>query len=726
MTTFVDPLTMNNCQLLSKRKRRKICRTRRIVNVTTINSILVFGGQLLVVFSLFDSPSLTTAKLPAHLVSYTTMMGLAAQSSRWKHAMEAELAQVAKLSAQAAAWQEAALDDKAASDALTKTSLAEQEQAELLQEEGDSLLEKGEADEARATTTEEEADGLTVEASETEVEASALFAEVGVEEAEVVEDTTKATKNAALAAEDGTAAEADEAATAVCQFIPLVDVVCDVVGGIAAVGLETATVRSAALAAEEYGAAAAAQVKSNSLRAEASDLQATAIEEEEEAAALHGKAAEFEAQASEKIEEGEADKAAAEEELEKSAADKEVAAEEETKSVAEEEFSAEAWSESVQHGAQACANAIMMSAVSVIALLFWATRIAGSAILPIVRSFLIALWNLLLPGGTPGRGTCTLVFLTSEVIPTISHVFHHGFFFVVCFGLYGETLLQLRNFGSVQAMGGIILGFAAGVASAQIILLHAIPRANRHQGSFQSSLWAGLYETLRWSISLCPLVVMEILLLWVNAGTKVFSQNVVRWAQSWWLWVILPVTLIAHYCLLCRLKRGSVETEAAGSTENHVESDNELVDDESRQRLLTQTGLSDTFAHYGSRDTYQVEEPEAEHWEPIEARDDFESTEHLLSGSSCDSQAQLTTSKQHQEKGFLALVFEDIARLRLVLVFEVLMASIMLALLRQSAPMLRNLWPASKAVLLSAHPHWHWIIPMAAVMVIAVLGLACL
>jgi len=692
--------------------------------------------------------TISHAKLHYNVVSYTAMLGLGAQSSKWKLAMEQELTQVAQHQAKAAAWQEAATSDEAASEALVDKSMAEKEEAALLQDEADALLVKGQADEAQAATTEEEADGMTEQAAELEGESTTLFAQAAAEETLAEEDIVKATADAALAAEDGVEAEADEAGTAICQFIPFVDFFCDVLGGIAAVGLESQAVRSAAKAAEEYATAAAAQVEVKAATTEATELQTTALEQGGEAGTLHSRAAELEVKAAEEIDEGEADKAEAEAEVGESVADQEAAAEEETKATTEEEASAKAWSESVQHGASACGNAIMVTMASMAAMLFWTLRIAGGVILPVLKSGLKYTWSLVAKRASHvGSENVSPSTSTSfnAVLVAVSHIFHHGFMFVIFFGLWGDALLQLRSLGSVQSMGGIILGFAASQVATHIVLLHSLPKAYQHEGGFQASLLVGLYEFARRSVVLCPLVVMELLLLWVNAGNWIFSPNVVQGTQAWWLWFVLAGTTVTHYVYVARSKNRVAQTniteaETASLWGCHIlVEDNETCDStisassESLARLCDQAYEYEAAVaakDYGSRGiTHEEEIHRPEDWEaiedPTETIEDPTETMALLSYLSHDTDA-ISITKNASEKSFISLVIEDIKLVRLVLVFEILMASIMLALLRQSTPALRSLWPASRAILLSMYPHWHWIIALSGAVVVLVLLCACI
>ena len=71
-----------------------------------------------------------------------------------------------------------------------------------------------------------------------------------------------------------------------CELVPLLDVACDVVGGVATVGLESAAYTLAIEAAAEAEAAVAAQTEEESELALVADLQAKAAEDTTAAAEL--------------------------------------------------------------------------------------------------------------------------------------------------------------------------------------------------------------------------------------------------------------------------------------------------------------------------------------------------------------------------------------------------------------------------------------------------------
>jgi len=641
------------------------------------------------------------------------MMGLAAQSSRWKLAMEDELVQLAKSSAEATSWQEAAAEDQEASQTLLEKSEAEQTEGDLLEEEGEILVGKGNADNGKAATQEAEGDELAAEAAEASSESDTIFAKAGVQEALAEEDVTKALVHTELATEKGVSAEADEVGTAICQFIPLVDIVCDVVGSMAAVGLESQAVKNAAQSAEEYGTAAALQAKVDAETAQAAELQAAAAEEGEQAVAKKTKVTALEVKADKEIMEGEADEAAAKEELAQSIADETAAEEEEAKAATEEDASAKAWERSLRHGANACGKAIMMSLVSVAALAFWVIRIANSLVVPVARSSANALWAFATRnsrGTKPGANNNNHIF-TKNMAHTSSLIVHHALLFVVFFGIWGESLLHLLTLTSVTSMGGLLLGFSSSLAATQVTLMHALPKAFQNEGTLASHFWAGSREFFRWMLVLCPLAIMEIIMVWVNAGSWAFRKSIVEVSRHWWLWGVLVVSTCVHHWNFSRTITNCVD-EYSQSDDKAFESDSSVLS------LLLNAKKG---AEYGTEEIENVEE--LDEWVSLQEAVEVSEEQHFRT-----LQYSAATSKTRTEnkRCVFTLAKEDATKVRLLLVFEILMASIMLALLRQSTPVLKELWPASKSILLAAYPQWYLLAGMCSGLVVLMLVCACL
>jgi hypothetical protein len=488
--------------------------------------------------------------------------------------------------------------------------------------------------------------------------------------------------------------------------------VCDVVGGVAAVGLESQSVRYGAMAAEKFAAAAAAQVEADSATAEAIDLKAKAAQEADEAEALESEAKKLEAQAEEKLAQAEADEAAAQENLAKSALDEALAGEEDAKATAEEDASASTWNESVRHGACACGKAMIVSVASAFAILFWAVRITGSAVLPCITA-LCRVSVSVISRGHPSR-------FISAGAQSFSHIWHHFTFFVVFFGVWGAAILQLPQL-SIKSMGGVLLGFSASSSAAQSLLMHVVPKVCQHEGSQQVLLLTIFHELSRRMLVLWPLAIFEILLVWVNAGKQLFVPSVVHLAQSRWIPVVLAATVATHHaCFTWHSRSGGNGTENEGSSPGLDVGGGGSR--HSEDTLLCKISLQKTCVNYGSGGTSLESNAETtdDEWKEISRSEHL--NEPLLHAASHISDEPRVPCR---EKWFHQTVIDDCKSVRLLLVFELLMASVTIAFFRQSTPMLLTLWPASKEFLLAEWPHWHLAVLMSTAAAVLVLTCAC-
>jgi hypothetical protein len=88
------------------------------------------------------------------------------------------------------------------------------------------------------------------------------------------------------------------------------------------------------------------------------------------------------------------------------------------------------------------------------------------------------------------------------------------------------------------------------------------------------------------------------------------------------------------------------------------------------------------------------------------AQDGFEAdADGIVVDSDVDIGSDVRRSTASEDRPFWELLWEALQRLKLP--FELLVATSMFALLQQSIPNLKDLWPASKTIILAAHPHWY-------------------
>jgi hypothetical protein len=598
------------------------------------------------------------------------------QSNLWNMAQEAT---------KAAAYQQKAAYSVTLADESSSMAAENQREGEALELRGEARVTQGEADEALSATDQRMADEFGVKAGEEQAAAVAEFGEAAGEDILVEQDVAEATAEAALATRDGFQANADEIVVGACEVVPILDIVCDVVGGIAAVGLETAAAKQAAAAAADYAVAVAAQVEEESQLAEAAELQAQGARDGEVAAESQATASELEAKAQEALAEGVEEEAVGEEKLTQSAAEQEAAEQEQAEAVGEEEGAAQSWQKSVVYGVSAWWDAMMAGLVSLVALGFFGVRVLISFGVAALKTLCVPVAPRIKSGGEP---------VPCFPMRTVSRVFHHVLIFSLVAGLFGNMILVMDQV-AIRSRGGILLQFGVSAAILQSLLLHAIPRAllvvPTEQAVWLERVRTGFSMFIRRLLVLWPLFVLEILLLRVNLGSTVFSSAVIAFLQQWCLWGLFALALMVHYIFIERLECKCHGTRS--KAERGLGRDGEL-----NGLLHDENAVSDVDTKYGSSSA-----GDAAGETLVDADIDIEVDNRRGRTNSKDSVVQ--RSAISEERPFLQLLWKDWQRLKFP--FELLVASSMFALLRQSIPNLLSLWPASRAIILAANPHWH-------------------
>mmetsp|Transcript_3406 Transcript_3406/g.5241 ORF Transcript_3406/g.5241 Transcript_3406/m.5241 type:complete len:775 (-) Transcript_3406:301-2625(-) len=436
------------------------------------------------------------AESGAQLEEEATAMEERAKQDEALAASDAEASEALHLRAGAA--HAAAIKDDAAADAddakaVEKTALAEEEHASAV-----AAAEEAEAQEA-IFDTEEAAGALAAEA----------------------------------AAEAEEAEEAGAAIIATCEFFPFLDVVCTAVGGVAGVALQVAAAAETAESITDFAAAATAKAAEEAALAEAEELNAKAIADEEDAAFFTEReaemraraeieeeeaekneadatvklamseeeqgraeieeleaeeleaeakesekdAAEKEAQATEKEAEAEEEEAAAEEKSSHAEKEEAQAEEEEGKAEAEEEEGDEQWEESIKHGLGAFWNASLSAIVSLSAALFFGVRLFYRSIGPAIASLQSAGRSLISPAVSGAIPNASQNIAALVPVQSISYgTLHVCSLAASIFPFTG----QLTNFAAYtpKARGGLIVLIACVAAFVQSFILHLVPHAS--------------------------------------------------------------------------------------------------------------------------------------------------------------------------------------------------------------------------------------------------------
>ena len=591
--------------------------------------------------------------------------------------MNSKLVQMGMEAARAAQLQEASDAEWSLSSETYDKADVDLAEGQTLEKESQALYAKAEEDESMATSQEALADTEAAKAANEEEQAVAHFGKAGALETVKDADTEEGVAEAVAASRTEMAARADEVGTTVCDFIPLLGFICDVLGGTAAVGLEATAAAEAAESAALIAAAAEAEVKENAELALAAEMQNSAAMEGELAAGDQVAAAGLEQEAEAETAEAAEYEAAAHEKMDQSALETEAADLETGEAIAEEEESAASFAKSVEYGAAACLDAFFASVVAVVAAVFFTLRI----------------FSLFMPAATEvSRRVITNGFTTIPV-KQVSQGFHHCFIFGLTLGYFGTWLSE---FGSlpVRARGGIILLFALGAAAVQALLVHALPIVWSMDATStgRSIVVRNLsFSFLRSLGYLFPLFILEFLILRVCFGQGLFSATVLNTLQLWFLWILFPVTLFVHHWFFER-------HETAPSEIRMVEVCSEIES--------AQLPSSSSSSCYGSVNQGSV---------ASSLPSSLESVPLTLSST---QEEPATTAPRHIAilKYFQQYQWP----------FDVLIASCAFAVLRTCLPSLRRLWPVSKTIIFASHPHWQ-LFALCGTLILAVgVGVVCL
>lgn len=595
-----------------------------------------------------------------------SVMGLTYQSSRLQTSMSEHLMKMAKEASRAAAHQEPADADLALSSQEMKKAAIDKTKGQALQEEADALFAKGEEDEALAATEETAADGEAAKAAGEEEQAVAKFAEAGSLQAAVDADRIEAGAESAAAARAEFTAHGDELGTGICEFVPVLDVVCDILGGTAAVGLEATAAKDAAESAALIAGAVEAETKEKAEMAFAVELQSEAAEDGEVATEGHAAAAQLETEAETELAEAQEEETAAQERQGQSVIEEEAAEEEEGKAMEEEAQSDASFVKSAEHGVAACWDACFATVVSLVAVGFFAVRFTS----------MIAL------SATTHLPRVTSYGASGFPLRHFSQISLHCIIFGITLGYFGSSFFAYFDSLQARARGGIILLFALNVAAAQALLLHSLPVIWSLDGSCTSRLKAFSWAFLSSVACLFPLIILEFLILRVTFGTSLFTAKMLNELQEWYIWVVFGFSLISYYWLFER--RGAAQSEIqtvrviSGSESPSWNSNNE--------------------SSYGTLTT----EKSAAY-----------SPETVPLTSTAAPELETTTQSR------LATILRYFERYQLP--FDLLIAACAFAVLRICLPNLRRLWPISKTIILAAHPRW-WIVAVVVCVAVVLVG----
>ena len=471
--------------------------------------------------------------MAARIVSYWSFMGLSIQTSRWERAMVKNLVEMGEALSKSAALHASAVEEESVAAETEARAGTEKAQAAKLQEEAVALKGEAEANLNIAASDEAKAEELETEIAALEVDIAAHGAAAAADETLAEEESGQAVLDAAEAARIESLARGEEIGVAFCELVPILDVACDIVGGVATVSLESGAAAEAVKAAGELAVASAAQIEEESEFAQSAVSEENIATDQSLESGVQADAAQKSELAKEEQLESEEKETEADALFEKSETDETLAEQEESSAAVEDADAEREAAVAVERGVAAAWNAALASVCGLLALLFFATRVVMGVIIPGT----IRLCDML----STRTSTHSRSFGGAFVRRTWSYIFQHCLIFLVT-GLSFQSLFVNLTSVSLKARGGILLSFACVAAFVHSIVLDIFPRAiSRIDTSCQ------LVSHFIRRITVLPfLYTIEALIFWVLSGSSFFGQHVFHGTILILFWMALALSLLGH------------------------------------------------------------------------------------------------------------------------------------------------------------------------------------
>jgi putative MATE family efflux protein len=448
--------------------------------------------------------------------------------------MKQALDRSAMLQAAAAIEHAMAVETKAESIAEKGQAIEFQQEATMLMEESAANQDLVANDQMKVEEIEEEISTLHAEAAAhaVVVEADGIWMEE--ESAQVVADTAKAARTESQA-------RGEEVGIAFCELIPILDIACDVVGGITAVGLETAVTVETIKVAEELAVMSATKLEEEKEMALTTEAEESVALDQALADGIQTDAAQKSELAQQEQLEAEMDQEKADTLVEKSKADEVLAEEvEEVTAVADDAESDRQATIALKKLVAASWNALLAAGCGLLLMSFFLFRtLINVVVSPATR------WTCL-PSATK-FSLSTTFGLYHTFSKDTSYLYHHCIIFLLVAVSFQSLFTTTLPGMSARARGGILLSFACAAALVQTVSLHLIPNALLHVenniGHLITDFWIRM-------LVLALLFTIEIVTMWVILGEDVlFNKLLLLYIPKWMLlffWLILTVSLSVH------------------------------------------------------------------------------------------------------------------------------------------------------------------------------------
>ncbi len=521
-------------------------------------------------------------------IIYGSILLLSLKSFQASTQMTLELAEMSTASIRASILASAAESDSSISKDSTQQSYLDRQHAEMLQTSAEEHKEK--------------ANNLQETNEVTKAELATEESTLQNEREKIIAETIEATK-------DHARTESDAISTGLCEWVPFLDVVCDIVGGASAATFESNAARLTSQSVEDYKAASYAQTvkektMDNYLAQQSNEAEEVkqGIEEEYKAKELRTKA-----------------------ENEHTHAEQEAGKTEEEKMEYEKEMKRAA-----KHGLTALRYGIVAGILSLLSLAFFVLRLVILILVPLVIEAFTTI--SFLPTNAEkndhqrfyGYNWATARSIWDKLPKQeVSYLILHGLILCLTMIMAGSRIcgsggLDVDMDGTApgadlgttsastahaRARGGIILIFAIAAAAVQSALLHSIPRILvQMRTKCLESMWNKISSVIgtfcHAMLYLVPLFVMELVELWLLFGNTIFSnQNHPNLHQcSHYMWYLSLVGIIVAFSLMV-LYINSFYSKTNENLRSSLDDIEEMMPMDERASLLDVSG--DVESKYG-------------------------------------------------------------------------------------------------------------------------------
>jgi len=516
-----------------------------------------------------------------------------------------------------------------------KLSSAEQKEEALAEEAtADSLFAVAKQDFTSANE-------LSTQAADEESQAELHQANAAAEEALFESSSEKSAFEAAESGKDQGKTQTDELATGLCSSIPGLDVICDLVGGISSVALQSAAAKWLAESVTDGAEATAEGVKEEKNEASAVEMKSKVVEDDASSVTIHSQANEEKLSAEQDEATAKEDEAESALSSKSSASANSLAKQQKQEASAEETKASEEMKQSKQHGIYAMWNALGSSIMAGLSFLFFVIRIYVAVLLPTLAvllqfpAFVSTIFCSGATANTTGVNGVTVTATTTTTVQRFHQILHSISYTLLHMGIFYQSILlfssKFDSFSTINMIsrGGIIVLFGILGAALQAFLLHGLKHLVKDyythglkevNSEENIGLSTNEYSTtrsttmetnqtpptvapsvtspvisflafLRAFVYLTPLFIIETLIIWLLFGTSTFlfsstaagttqgisSSNFISKMITPWRWACLLVLVVMFHYWVFEINDAS----------NDIGIENDMNDNEMEKTLET-------------------------------------------------------------------------------------------------------------------------------------------